>query len=1163
VDLVARHDQPVTKLSRPKPAGPWAAGDEVWVFDARPSLRQVLLEGVDGVDPTQTRLPADWKRLPAYVVGPDAAVALTERRRGDADPAPDVLHLTRQLWLDFDGRGMTVSDKISGQLHRSWRLDMQPGTELGRVVASGADQSITRLGAGKPAGVELRQGNLALEADSRIQGDLLEVPAVSWDADFHQVSGTLQLPPGWRLFHASGADEVRETWVRAWTLLEIFLVLVIALAIGRLFGPLWGALALVTLTLSFNEPDAPQYVWLAVLVGEALVRVLPDNWVRKAARLYRLATWLGLVVISVNFMVEHVRHGMYPALEQGRSLGGVQSWSDYSNENAAQYARSTSTVPLYEEQSAVDQTVANPEPTGGARFAKMMVDGKAAKQEAAQAQQQYDGSRANLKQRSFNVRDYDKNAMVQTGPGLPRWQWTQVNLGFSGPVERTQKLRLWLVPPAVNLALAFARVLLLGLLLLCVLGFPGRFWPGFLKRGAQAAAVALVLGGAAGTARADADAPAPAHGQALPDPALLEQLKARLLEAPACSPTCAASPRMQLEVTPGLLRLRLEVLAGAPTAVPLPGNAKHWVPERVLLDGKPTAALWRDGEGTVWLAVTEGAHQVLLEGALAGRETVQLALPLKSRRVEARLDGWALDGLHEDGLADDTLQLSRKAAGPAAGPDAGEGSKDGLAALQTGSLPPFVRVERTLSLGLQWTVETRVERLTPTGSAVVLEVPLLPGESVTTVDVRVQGGRALVNMGPAATEASWTSVLQEKSPIELKAPTGLPWVEIWKLDVSPIWHVQLGGIPVVHQQDAAGVRLPEWHPWPGESVTIDVVKPDGVPGQTLTIDQSVLKVSPGVRATDVTLTFNLRSSRGGLHTLGLPADAQLQNVTINGQQQPIRQDGARVSLPLVPGSQSVVLSWRQTSGLSSLYETPLVDLGTPSVNADVELTVPADRWVLFVGGPRVGPAVLFWSFFLVLLGVSIGLSRVPWTPLRAHHWVLLALGLSQVPIAAAAVVFGWLLLLGWREQRPETSAAWSFNLRQLVVIGVTGVALVILMASIYEGLLGRPEMQIEGNGSSGHLLRWFQDRTVSGVPQGWMLTVPMMAYRGAMLAWSLWLALALLRWLRWAWKAFTTGAAWRHGPKAPPRPLTPPPAPAAPPVAPQVATPPVEPPAAS
>ena len=166
----------------------------------------------------------------------------------------------------------------------------------------------------------------------------------------------------------------------------------------------------------------------------------------------------------------------------------------------------------------------------------------------------------------------------------------------------------------------------------------------------------------------------------------------------------------------------------------------------------------------------------------------------------------------------------------------------------------------------------------------------------------------------------------------------------------------------------------------------------------MTIDQSSLDVSPGARATSVTFTANLRSSRGGLHALTLPEGAALQNVTVNGVQQPIRQEGRVVSIPLIPGSQSIKLEWRETEGMGFTWRTPEFDIGTPTVNADVEVRVPNDRWVLFVRGPGLGPAVLFWSFLLVLLAVSIALARTKYTPLSTVQWVLLALGLSQVPV---------------------------------------------------------------------------------------------------------------------------------------------------------------------
>ena len=133
---------------------------------------------------------------------------------------------------------------------------------------------------------------------------------------------------------------------------------------------------------------------------------------------------------------------------------------------------------------------------------------------------------------------------------------------------------------------------------------------------------------------------------------------------------------------------------------------------------------------------------------------------------------------------------------------------------------------------------------------------------------------------------------QEVARAVFVAPRSLAWVEVWRVDVGPIWHASFSGIPFVHTQPVAGVRVPEWHPWPGEEVGVDLVRPDGVAGQTLTIDESTNEVQPGLRATDATLTLHVRSSRGGQHTITLPPDAQLESLSINGATQPIRQQGS-------------------------------------------------------------------------------------------------------------------------------------------------------------------------------------------------------------------------------------------------------------------------------
>jgi hypothetical protein len=283
----------------------------------------------------------------------------------------------------------------------------------------------------------------------------------------------------------------------------------------------------------------------------------------------------------------------------------------------------------------------------------------------------------------------------------------------------------------------------------------------------------------------------------------------------------------------------------------------------------------------------------------------------------------------------------------------------------------------------------------------------------------------------------------------------------------------------------------------------------------------------------VELALALRSSRGGEHSLLLPAGATLDSVRVNGQILPLRQDGRKVTVPLGPGGTYVNLAMRDPEGIGPWFETKPVDLGAPSVNATTQVEVPGGRWVLFAYGPRGGPAVLFWSLLLVLAAVSLVLGRSTLAPLSGWQWLLLSIGLSQVSVEWGAVFVGWLLVLGWRKRTPKESMSRPlFNLRQVGLVVWTFTALIVLARSLYQGLLGSPEMQVVGNNSTASLLRWYVDRADPTPPSAWLISVPVIVYRAAMLAWALWIALALLRWLKWGWGAFTAGGAWRKKPPA-------------------------------
>jgi hypothetical protein len=217
--------------------------------------------------------------------------------------------------------------------------------------------------------------------------------------------------------------------------------------------------------------------------------------------------------------------------------------------------------------------------------------------------------------------------------------------------------------------------------------------------------------------------------------------------------------------------------------------------------------------------------------------------------------------------------------------------------------------------------------------------------------------------------------------------------------------------------------------------------------------------------------------------------------------------------------------------VSGIASTPDVDIGAPAGNVSLKLALPDSRWLLATRGPALGPAVLYWSELAVLVVFALLLGRIPWVPLGVRHWLLLGLGFSTFNWPVMALVIVWLLAVGARDRWRVDLRWWQYNLVQVGIVAVTVIALFAIVLSLPEGLLGSPDMHVTGHGSYGNRLSWFADRSLSALPTATAYSVPLWIYKALILAWSLWLSLALLRWLPWTWRTFARDGFFRSRPR--------------------------------
>ncbi len=1082
--LSAKH---LTSVTWPEMDPPWP-GQEILSFISEPSIRQVELKGLQSMDPSQLPIPEGWTRYPCYLL--DREMELVERMRGaSVSNIPDV-YLQRHIWLDFDGEGYSFSDTLNGDLPRATFFSLSDPFKMGSSKVDGKNVLIT-TNSHEESGVEVRKKSFRMTMESRIEDKQFTLPATGWNTTIKQTKGTLNLPPGWLLFHASGPLDFYSTWLKKWNLYDFFILLLLCFTFGKLWSRKTGLLAAVCLFLCFQEPDIPPFFWVTLAILTALAVYLPHGKMRSLVKWLRTLNLVVLVFVVFAFSASHLRYGLYPHLEP-TSYGGSSYYS----------------MPK----------------TGPVTNANVMTEELASLEEDALAQQEQaalpqKSQKLNLISRSKQVkkiRKIDSSEAVQTGFGLPDWpKSSQLGFSSSSPISSSQTIRLWLLSPRMKLIFVIVQIVLLASLLWKLWNQPerkknasrkseqGTVDPQFSTSAVSTVVVflGLLFWGGSG------------YGQ-FPSQDLLNQLKERVLEQPDCLPYCSQVQSLEMNLSDSDIRISLMVHSDADVTVPLPGAFNEWSPESVQRGGEDVP-LFLSSDGFLWAAVRKGLNPFSLTGKIAPGSSFSISFPLKVHNLRIKASGWTYE-TPESSENKSFVRFYRIH------------SEENASAMQSeDQLAPFFSVNRLVEMDQKWTARTMITRRGDSNVSLLLEIPLLSGEAVTTRGVQVKDQVALVQFPGHLRSVQWDSALIIQEQMKLQAMTQNWFSETWTFVPSRLWQIQYEGIAPVAYFDSKGTWAPSWRPWPGESIVISSLRPSASPGRTSTVDRATLEVQLGKTLRECELSVHLNSSKGMTKELTLPQGVRVSEVQVDSKPIPFKPEKNTVEIPLNPGDHNIQIAWEESAKLGMLYSSPVVDLGEPSLNNRVIVQVPRNRWVFWVNGPSQGPVLLFWSHVLFFLLVSFFLAKIPWIPLKFHQWFLLSLGLDQVHIGVAFFIYFWIMVLAFKGHRESATKAWSHNLGQIGLGFLTFVAVIWFFESIRHGLLGSPEMGITGNGSYQYYLAWYLERPE--LPVTGIYSLPLWIYRAVMLIWALWLARFLTVKAHWAWSCFEKGTLWRKG----------------------------------
>lgn len=1093
--------------SRPERTHNWPK-DEIWVFQGHEKLRLGKIEGAKMIDSSQATMPKAWYELPSYLMSTNDTLKYDIQHRGKPLHLENQLSLNRTLWFSFDNHSYTFNDDINGTMINDWRLSMTSPYSLESAEDKDGSVLITTTTENE-RGIEYRYPHVNIQARGVISAEKT-LPVTGWDSNFERVSVLLQLPPGNKLFAVFGADYVSDSWWASWTIWSSFIVLLSSLITGRLISKSAGVFTALMLVVIYQVSGAPIAAIVNLLIAIAIKKHQPFDCIKPVVNLY----WGASITVAIGailfFSASQIRTVIYPQLEARQS--SVESF------NAA---------PAMLVDSASKQAVKRKE---SALYSTMESSANAIMDRDRMELIKVSGSKANAK--NLMMERYQSDSLMQAGSGIPNWQWNSYRIQWNSPVAKDQLFDVIVLSKSlyriikligVALTLLWLYILLKDAMSFVFTQFTKKVnAKGLVNNKAIVSIIAVFLFFPSYVPNTQATD--------FPDQTLLNELKARVTEVPLCAPNCASINTMQVSINTKQLTLILSVHANVDTALAIP-RSEFWRPEKLNVSqnlNKTSIDSLYKNKGWIYIPVAKGISTITLIGQIAPVDTFQLEFKEKPKHLNLKTnDAWEIVGTQNNRLAGNALEFIATINVISSNTTTNTDNNTDLTSTRY-SAHPFVKVTRTLSIDQLFTVQTKVERIAPSSGAINIKVPILTGENITTAGVVAENNQVQVTIPAGSHAFTWRSNITKQAAFSLYAQPELSLIEYWQVIVSPAWHAKLTGLPIIlEDQNNSDYYTYSFYPHPDERLNIAVTRPESVKGDVLAIDSVNYKIDQGTRTSKLMLSFEYRSTRGGEHNIELPESYQLKEIRTDNKLINLQVENGKLAVPVLPGKHSVNIVMRANVSDALFMSAPTINLNAPVSNITSIIDLNSQRWILWAKGPLLGPAVLYWGELFAFILLALLVSKVKFSPLSTFHWIVLGFGLSLSNWGVLMLIAFWFASITASNYRPKTISRLVFNSSQFLLYVLSIITIMSLVSVVPVSLLSSPSMGIEGNYSYGNHLQWFSDKTDGLLPQVSVMSIPILFYKGIMLAWVIWLSFAFLNWIKWAWKTLGEQGYWR------------------------------------